>query len=46
MGKIPSGPAAMCGFSLSNSLAIPAVGIEMGGIDNVWLGIWSKTLSH
>ena len=39
MGKIPSGPAAMCGFSLSNSLAILAVGIEMGGLDGVWLGV-------
>ena len=46
MGKRPSGPAALCGFRLSNSLVIPAVVIEMGGIDDVQLGVWSKTLSH
>ena len=38
----PSGPAALCGFRLSNSLAIQAVVIQMGGIDGVRLGVWSK----
>ena len=35
MGQRPSGPAALSGCRLSNSLATPAVVIEMGGIDGV-----------
>ena len=49
MGERPSGPVASCGFRLSISLAIPAVVIDMGGIHRsfgIWLGVWSKTLSH
>ena len=34
-GDRPSGPAALCGCRLSNSIAIPTVVIEMGGIDGV-----------
>ena len=41
-GERPLGPAALCGFRLSNSLAIPAVVIEMGGIDRVRLGVIKK----
>ena len=35
MGERPSGPAALCGYRLSNSKAIPVVVIEMGGVDGV-----------
>ena len=46
MGERQSGPAALCGFRLSNSLAIQVAVTEMGGIDGVLLGVWSRTLSH
>ena len=46
MGERPLGPAALCGFRLSNILALPAVVIEMGWINGIWLGVWSKTISH
>ena len=35
MGERPSGPEALCGCRLSNSVGIPAVLIGMGGIDSV-----------
>ena len=35
MGERPSGLAALCGYRLSDSIAIPAVVIEIGGIDGV-----------
>ena len=35
MGERLSGPAAVCDYRLSDSIAIPAVVIEMGGIDGV-----------
>ena len=44
MGERPLGPAALCSFRLSNSVAIPAVVIQMGGIDGARLGVWSKLL--
>ena len=46
MGERQSGPVALCGFRLSNSLAIPVVVTEMGGIDGILLGVWLWTLSH
>ena len=46
MGERQSGPAALCGFRLSNSLVIQVAVTEMGGIDGVLLGVWSRTLSH
>ena len=44
MGKMQSGPAALCGFWLFNSLVIPAVivVIEIGVIDSVLLEVWSQ----
>ena len=36
MGEMPSGPAAMCGFTQFNSLVIAAVVIKMGGIQDRW----------
>ena len=45
MGERQSGPAALCGFRLSNSLAIQVAVTEMGGIDGVLLG-YGRGLYH
>ena len=44
--KIDGSVDLLISGSVPNSLVIPAVAIEMGGIDGVRLGVWSKTLSH